>query len=175
MLACNDTLIVAVKGPDAGEPLVGDHCQGVLVGSCLGLPLEVLWGHVADSADERGHAFRDAPAEAGQAEVRQQHLTVLPQQHVFWLDIQVNHTLVMRVLQGISNLFDIGNHGIKRNQVPFRVEIAQGSSGGVVHDNVGDISLNTEIEAADNMRMLEGRHRLCFLAEPFRLLIVTGE
>ncbi len=98
VLACNDALIVAVKGPDTGEPLVGDHCQGVLIGSCLGLPLDVLWSHVADRADERGHALRDAPAEAGQAEVRQQHLTVLPQEHVFWLDIQVDHTLVMRVL-----------------------------------------------------------------------------
>ncbi len=72
-------------------------------------------------------------------------------------------------------MFDIGDHGIERNQIPFRVEVAQCSSGGVVHDNVGDISLNTEIEAADNMGMLEGRHRLRFLAEPFRLLIVTGE
>ncbi len=68
----------------------------------------------------------------------------------------------MGVLQRICNLFDRGHYSIERNQVPFRVEIAQRPPWSVVHHNVGDIVLNTEVEAADNMGMFEGSHRLCF-------------
>ncbi len=43
------------------------------------------------------------------AKITEQDLVVLSQEHIFWLDIAMNQSLVMCVLQRACNLLDIGD------------------------------------------------------------------
>ena len=46
-------------------------------------------------------------------------------QHIFWLDIPMDNIVVMSILEGRSNLFDILHNGGKRNDRSLRMTIAQ--------------------------------------------------
>jgi len=44
----------------------------------------------------------------GNAKVTEHDLVIAPKQHIFWLDILVDESPVMNILQGRSYLLDIG-------------------------------------------------------------------
>ena len=43
-------------------------------------------------------------SDAGYAKVTEQHLIVLPEKHIFGLDVSMNHMFTVRILQGIREL-----------------------------------------------------------------------
>jgi hypothetical protein len=72
-------------------------------------------------------------------------------------------------------LLDVRDDRLQGDQIPFGMKIAQRASRGVVHHDIGNLALNTEIEAADNVRVFQVRYGLRFLEKPLRLLIVSGQ
>src|ERR1700730_15771006 len=101
-----------LKGAFARQPFVNDDSQGVLIAGWLRVTLELLGRHV-------GYRANDIPRQLaarilglghrGNTEIAEQDLVIASQQHILWLNIAMDHFLIMSILQGIGHLFDVGN------------------------------------------------------------------
>src|SRR2546428_13755313 len=100
------------KGTLTTQPFVDDNSQGILISSGNWLPLPLLGCHVQRcpycllcslGIGTMSHC-RDA-------KVAEQDLVVSPKEDVLWLDIAVDAPLVMGILQGGSDLFDVRDNG----------------------------------------------------------------
>jgi hypothetical protein len=47
------------------------------------------------------------------AKITEEHFPIFSQQHIFGLDIAMDHTVVMGVLQGCGDPLDVGHHEVK--------------------------------------------------------------
>ena len=60
----------------------------------------------------------------GDAKIAQQDLVVAPQQHIFGLDVSMNQSLRMRVVQGIRHLLDVCHYMQQLYACSFGMTIA---------------------------------------------------
>ncbi len=89
------------------------------------------------------------------AEIREQHLVALVQQHILRLDIAVNQPLFVGVLQGSCYLPYSGQDGLEAQLPAFGIALAQRAVGGILHHQKRGAALHAKIEDAQDMRMLQ--------------------
>ena len=104
------------------------------------------------------------------AEVTQHDLLLSAQQHIFWLDIAVDHPLLMRIVQSVSNLADIGHDGSNGQLCAFSVTLAQRSIRRIVHYQERHPLLDVKIEDAHDMWVYQARNGTRLIAEMFNVL-----
>ena len=81
---------------------------------------------------------------------------------VFLLDITMDELLVVSVLQGVGDLFDVGVGG--GSGMLWDANDA-GVARGLVHDEEGNVTLDVEVEYAHDMRVDEGGDGFCFMVQ----------
>ena len=91
-------------------------------------------------------------------------------QHILRLDIAVDELLLVRVLQGGSDLLHGGNNLSERNDTPLGIVPPQRAIGGVVHHQKRHPVLYIIIQDAHNGGMHQLRNRLGLLVEVLGLL-----
>ena len=107
--------------------------------------------------------------DGGNAKIGEQHLLVLPDQHILRLDITMDKLLFVRILQGCSHLLDRGDDHRKRNQAAFWIAMPQRAIRGIVDHQKGHAFLHIKIEHTYDRGMSECGDGLGFLLEVFRL------
>src|SRR5947209_12483658 len=80
---------------------------------------------------------------------------VTSQQHILGLNIPVNELLFMSVLQGLSDLFDIGDNRWYRHRRTCGMQLAQRSVRGIIHDQERGALFNAEFKYANDVRMYQ--------------------
>src|SRR5581483_6064912 len=85
----------------------------------------------------------------------------------------MNQLLVVSILQSRGDLFDIGNHRFYSQWHPPGMTFSQAAKGGIVHHEIREMALHTEVEHAEDMRVSEMCHHTGFLEKSF--LFVTRE
>ena len=110
----------AVEGTLSGEPFVDDDAQRVLIAGLARLAPQLFGGHVVSRAAQLLQALlARALRDEGEAKIAQQDVVAPPQQHVIRLDIAMDKLLIVRVLQAVRNLLDVGNDGFERKRGCF--------------------------------------------------------
>src|SRR6516164_11110431 len=84
----------------------------------------------------------------GDPKVTKQHLVAPPQQEVLWLDIPVDHPLVMGKLQGVSHLPGIGNNHWQRQESSPGIALPKGAKRSKVHHEERSMNFNAKIQDA---------------------------
>src|SRR6266700_4978788 len=132
------------------------------------LALELLGGHVGyGSAHLLDTTRARTLGNQDKAEITEQDLAAAPQQHILRLDVAVNELAVMCVLQGRRSLLDVRNKDGGGQYNPFRVALAQGAIGGIVHDEKRNADLHAKVEDADDVGVDEAGDGGGFAAELF--------
>src|SRR6266571_6801955 len=101
---------VSLKGAFSTEPLIDHNPKGVLITGRTRMALDLLRSHVIGRSTNTLCALQGSGSglsNCGDAKVTDQDLTLLPNQEILRFDIAVDHTLVMGVLESLSNLFNI--------------------------------------------------------------------
>src|SRR6266699_2770315 len=130
------------------------------------LALELLGGHVGyGSAHLLDTTRARTLGNQDKAEITEQDLAAAPQQHILRLDVAVNELAVMCVLQGRRSLLDVRNKDGGGQYNPFRVALAQGAIGGIVHDEKRNAVLHAKVEDADDVGVDEAGDGAGFIAE----------
>ncbi len=94
----------------------------------------------------------------------------MPKQHIFRLDIAMDHFFTMSILQSIGHLLDVGHDVFWRNSPTLWVKIAQGAHWSIIHDQKGNIVRYSIIEDPYDVRMYQADNSICCLAlETFRI------
>ena len=87
------------EGSDATEPFVYYDAQSILIAGRMRPPLDLFWRHIWDGATEilgaEGVGNRCCQSDP---KVTEQQRALWADEHVFWFDIPVDDTPVMRVL-----------------------------------------------------------------------------
>ena len=155
----------------ARQHLVRDTAQGVDVGTTVELPLArgLFRAHVVRRA-HGNPALRQAVTPGGgeregDPEIGQQRLTVL-QQHVLRLQVPMNHSLPVRVIEGLSQRLR-ERDGVLHRQLPLSVQQhAERFAGDVGHHIVEQAFRRTGVVQRQDVRMLEMRGEFDLLQEP---------
>src|SRR5438105_156792 len=87
--------------------------------------------------------------------VPDQDFIIFIQQHIFWLNVTVNESSIVCILQAGSDLFHIGEHFSRCQPCAFGMELTQRAIRSVLQDQERNISLYTAIEHLHDMRMVE--------------------
>src|SRR5258708_1003704 len=96
------------------KPLINHDSQRVLITSWTWLPTTLLGSHICWCAYLCLQAHQGTLFEyLGNTKVTEQEGTIGSQQDIFWLDIAMNHTMIMGILQSRSQLADIAIENIK--------------------------------------------------------------
>ncbi len=108
------------------QPFIGDHSQRILIAGRARMPLNLLRSHISCRACYRLRALLARRLyKRRNPKITQQHLATAADQHILWLHIAVNQPLVMRVLQRLGNLLEIGRNRGRRERHPPRQRLAQ--------------------------------------------------
>src|SRR5262245_32764809 len=99
------------------------------------------------------------------AEIAEQNLMLLAHQHVPWLDIAVDELALVGILQGTSDLLDIGDDQGQGNSGARRMFLAERLVGCVIEHQEGSAILKIEIEHSHNMGMRQFSDHLCLTLE----------
>jgi len=162
----NDLCQRAVKGTIPTEPLVDNNTKCILITGQPRFPLNLFWSHVGHRPCHLLNALvARALRHDSDAEVTQQDLFMLTHQHVLRLDIAVDESLVVGILQGICHLLDVGDDRREGQDGAFGMTLAQRAARGVVHDQEGDVILHVKIEDPHDMGMAEIGNEAGFLLE----------
>src|SRR5436190_14079931 len=98
MLA-NDLTFAPSEWVSAGQPLICNDGERILIAGIAGPAINLLRCHVGKRTRYIvDHLSIKFLASNGDTEVGQEYLTSFSQQHVFRLDVAVNHPSVVRVL-----------------------------------------------------------------------------
>src|SRR5438270_5245857 len=104
------------------------------------MALELLWGHIGQCTSRLLERLRTRTVgHKGQAKIREPDLLVRSQQQILRLEVAVNQSLRMDVLQGGGYLLDIGNDGVQGQPCPLGVELSEGATWGIVHHQKRDV------------------------------------
>src|SRR5258706_9190157 len=137
----------SLKGTSSTKPFVDNDPQRILIAGYCRMFSYLLWSHIRHSTDQVFGLLRaSAMSDDSNTKVAQQDFVTSPYQHVCWLDVAMNELLIMSILQGISNLFDIGNNSRQGNLSPCRVTIFQCATQRIVHDHKRRIVLHAKIQ-----------------------------
>lgn len=104
------------------------------------------------------------------AKVTKQYSIITVQQHILRFDIAMDQFSVMGMLERCRHLLDVGDHLVKRNHTSTRMRLAQRPFGNIVHHEKRRGSLDSEVEDAHNMQVLELRDDLRLAEELLFLL-----
>src|SRR5438105_13537308 len=101
--------LIALERALSAEPLIGHNPEGILIAGKSGFALYLLGSHIGPRASMllRTERFRRG-SEQCDAEVAQQHLLILVEQHILWFDIPMDEIALMVIVQRRRHLFDIG-------------------------------------------------------------------
>ena len=161
----------ALKGALAAEPFIDYSPKGILIAGGTWVPLDLLRGHIGDGTPglllthvERAGAVGDR----GQAKVTQQHLFAPSQQHILRLDIAVDDLVLVRILQSVGHLLDVGDERRERDHLSLGMAPPQGTIGGILHHQKGHALLYIKIEDAYDSGVSECGNGLGFALEVFR-------
>lgn len=165
--------IGAFKWPHATEPFVDDDAERVLIagGTCLGLDL--FWSHVRDCANGylRAHR-RGTVGSRSNAEIAEQDIIALTNEHIFGFDIAVNELLVVSILQGVSSLLHIGDNSRERNRLALGVSFSQCAMSTIVHHQEWDaVTGDIKVQHAHDVRMYKLGDCLSLLLKALDLFI----
>src|SRR5260370_42496103 len=80
---------------------------------------------------------------------------MLANKHVLWLDVPVNHPLVVCVLEGLGNLVDIRDNDFEWQTSAFRTKVGERTSWSVAHHKKRDGVFYSVLKDTNNMRMLQ--------------------
>src|SRR5579883_840787 len=103
------------------------------------------------------------------AKVAQQDLALPAQQDVFRLNIAMNHSSVMGVLECIRSLLEIDANALPRQALPPGIALTQRTIGRVAHDEERDVLLDIKIQNADDVGMLQARNGARFCQEELNI------
>src|SRR5579859_4460669 len=84
-----------------------------------------------------------------------------PDEQVLWLDIAVNHLLIVCILQCSSDLVNVQDNPAERELRSSWMLCPQRSAGSISRDEIGSVLFKTEIEDAYNMWVIEARMGPC--------------
>src|SRR6266568_1155030 len=90
----------------------------------------------------------------GHPKIAEQEVVVSPKQQIPRLDIAVNQFLVVSMLQGRGDLPDIWNNDLWCERHASGMTLLHRAIWRILHDEKGDISLNTKIQKLHDMRVL---------------------
>src|SRR5207248_10301913 len=76
------------------------------------------------------------------AKVAEQKFVLCSKEDVLWLDIPMNPSLVMSILQGSSDLFDVRDNSGQRKMGPSGMVLQKGAIGSKLHHQKRDIILS---------------------------------
>lgn len=111
-----EVIPVALKRRPAGEPFIDGDAQGVLIAGAHRVLHDLLGGHVSPGSNLGEGLLRvDARRGGDDAEVAEQDVITLADEHVVGLDVAVDEFFVVRVLLGGGDLFDILDDGRQRD------------------------------------------------------------
>src|SRR5947209_9678793 len=88
-------------------------------------------------------------------EIAQQHRIMLAKQHIFRFDVAVDVMLIVGILEGIDDLFEIGKNSDGRNNAATEMAATQRTIGSEVHDQKWRAILHIEIIDADDVGMAQ--------------------
>jgi len=153
-----------LKGEVSGEPFVDHNAQRILIAGWAGLALNLFRSHIERRSRRRLDALREGmPGEQAQAKVTEQEVKTLAQEQVLRLDITVDESLVMGILQGSGDLLDIVDNRLQWQTRPLSMTVAQRPMRGILEHQKRRAVLHGEIQHAHDVRMGETCQGLCFL------------
>src|SRR5436305_3346718 len=156
----------------ATQPFIDNDTHGVLITGGNRMGLNLLGGHVGDSSRRVLSILGVCTmGEDGNAKVAEQDLIISPQQHIFRFDVAMNHLFLVRILQSLSYLLDVGNDDIERKLRPMGVALTKVATGSIVHDQKRGCTFNPEIQNLDDMWMTQARNSACLGKKAFDFLI----
>src|SRR5712692_6263174 len=108
--------------------------------------------------------------EVGQAEVTKQDLIVWSQQHVLRLDIAMDQSLVMGILQRCRNLGDVRDDYVQGQACSSRVALAQRPIRGIGHHQEGDvIRIDAKVKQLHDIGVLQAEGGAGLVDKPFQV------
>ena len=118
------------------------------------MALELLRGHVGQRARRLLQGLRARTLHHyGQPKVREPDLLLGSQQEILRLEVAVNEPLLRGILQGRGHLLDVGDDRLEGQSRPVWVELAQGATWRIVHDQKRGVLLQAKVQDAHDMGM----------------------
>src|SRR6266545_313537 len=116
----------------ATEPFIDDYSQRVLITRRTGIASQLLRSHIGDRPS---HVLllRRAVRDNRKAEIAEQNMLALSHQHIFWLDISMDHFSLVCIVQRTRHLFEVGQDRFGRENGSPGMCLAQATLWGVLH------------------------------------------
>lgn len=144
----------AMKGAISTEPFIDDDAKSILITGRFRMGLDLLRGHIGDgSGSVLVWLGTYALNHEGDAEVAEEYFVVAIQEHVLWFDIAMDKHLIVSILQGGSDLGNVGDDGVYGELRSLGVALAQVAAGGILHDEKRGAVLYAKVEDLDDMGM----------------------
>src|SRR5258706_10135739 len=145
------------KGTLATQPFVDNNSQGILISSRNRPSLPLFGCHVQCCSNR---LFRSLGigimSYSSDAKVTEQDFVLCSKEYVLWLDIPMNTPVVMGVLQGSSDLFDVRDNGSEWKVGASGMALQEGAIGRILHHKKRDIILSyPEVEDLHDVGMPE--------------------
>src|SRR5436305_5554414 len=133
------------KGWFTAQPLIDNDGEGILIASVNSSLLNLFGGHIGRCANNLLLRQRfGAVSHEGNAKVAHLHTSILRHQKIGGLDITMNDALIVGILQCCCDLAYVGHDGWQWECCATWMQLIERASGGVGHDEVGDVAFNTE-------------------------------
>src|SRR5216684_467269 len=100
-------------------------------------------------------------------EVAEYNIALTPDEQVCWLDVSMDESFIMDVLEGAGNLLDVGDDPGEWNTCATGIALAQSAFGCVLHDDERNalVFFNAEVEELHNVGVFEEKDLLDFVDE----------
>ncbi len=145
-----------------GEQLVKDRAEAEHVGGDGELTGQLLRGHVRRGA---GYPPVGAVERNRQAEVGDERFALVVEQHVGRLQVAVQESAAVRVVDGVGHLFEYFR-GAVRLANELRDPVGQRSAGAPVHREIRRFVAARHVQNADDVGVPQPGHRLGLGPEP---------
>src|SRR5947207_572980 len=147
----------SLKRKSTSEPLVDHDAQGILIGGCTGMSLDLLRCHIRQRPGDLLGADTSTLEKKGDPKITEQDLVLPSDQHIFWLDIAMDHFGGMGIVECFRHLLDSRQYCYGSERLPSGIASSHGAMWGIGHDQVWHALLNIEIQQVYNMRMFQVR------------------
>src|SRR5579883_508305 len=94
----------AHEGPGATQQLINQHSEGVLIAAAQRTPLQLFWRGIEHGALKINHIRDETIRNNGGAEIVEDNVVLLGEQHVLRLDIPMNKLVLMHIVKRVSDL-----------------------------------------------------------------------
>src|SRR5579863_1623388 len=114
-MLCDNFMGWPIKRRSAAQPFIDDDAQGILVAGRMRVAPNLFWSHIGNRTERvlMNLSLRSV-RDNSNAKIAQQHLIALPYEKVLRFDVSMDQFGVMRVLEGVGNLFDVGDDNVER-------------------------------------------------------------